>query len=213
MDIIYCAGGNTRLAQIAIEEGFLYGSRSDDIRNIRCNGIIDINWKKYNWENHKALVATHRPKYAVAPDIVDCNKINETIDLATSLQNFCSRVIIVPKIHGVISKIPLSFVVGISLPSSYAGFIPHFKELIGRDIHLLGGTPGQQRSFWKYYSQKGLTITSVDCNSHSKTSDFGSYWNGFKWCKVNSKTIGKYEVFRMSCQGIIYMWKMLGAMT
>ena len=61
MDVIYCAGGNKRLAKIAIDHGFLYGARSDDIRDIRCNGLIDVNWKDYVWDDHYSAIKIHKP--------------------------------------------------------------------------------------------------------------------------------------------------------
>lgn len=214
MDIIYCAGGNKRLASIAIKEGFLYGSRSDDIRNVRCDGLIDINWKKYDWEKHVFQVSTNKPKYAVVPDILKQEDLYKSIDYGYELQQYCTRVIIVPKIGGVIKTIPSSMVIGISVPTTYAGFLPNVTELYGREVHFLGGTPGQQRELWKYYTRMEdlrIHVVSLDCNSHSKASDYGSYWNGYKWCHDITSSTGKYECFKLSCQGIMQMWSQLGA--
>ena len=211
MDIIYCAGGNKRLANIAIDEGFLYGARSDDIRDIRCNGLIDINWKIYNWQAHVNLVAKHKPKYAVVPDIVNKRQLNKTLIYAKELTSYCEKVIVVPKVHDIIKFIPDNIIIGISIPTSYAGFLPHVEELASREVHFLGGSPRQQRELWKQYTLCGISISSVDGNSHSKASDFGSYWNGDQWYDKERATIGKYDAFRKSCQGIIKMWQQLGA--
>lgn len=211
MDIIYCAGGNKKLAKIAIEEGFLYGARSDDIRDIRCNGLIDINWEKYNWEKHLNHISIHKPKYAVVPDITNENLIDSVLEQARKVQCICPNVIIVPKIHGITKYFPSTMIVGISVPTSYAGFLPEINEISQRKVHLLGGTPRQQRELWKYYKEMDVNIVSLDCNSHSKTSDFGSYWNGIKWCHQGESFMGKYETFRMSCKGIMKMWESLGA--
>lgn len=210
MDIIYCAGGNRALASIAMEEGFMYGARSDDLRRgLRCNGLIDIKWKKYDWRKHKFLVSEHRPKYAVVPDVESRDSLALAITLAEELKDYCHRVIIVPKIPGLVAGIPRDYLIGISVPTSYAGFLPSPLELSGHQVHLLGGTPGQQRQIWRYYGLMGISITSVDSNSHSKASDYGSYWNGTKWCDRDG--LGKYEAFRLSCQGIMKMWRALGA--
>lgn len=210
MDIIYCAGGNKKLASIAIEEGFLYGSRSDDIRTIRCNGLIDINWKRYDWEKHLEQVAKHKPKYAVFPDITEYEDFETKLFLAEELMKYCTRVIIVPKIDGIIRLIPLQFLIGISIPTSYAGFLPDISEINYREVHFLGGTPGQQRDLWHTYKSNNIQVVSVDCNSHSKASDFGSFWNGEKWCRDQGSFLGKYETFRQSCKGIMKMWTDLG---
>jgi hypothetical protein len=211
MDIIYCAGGNTRLARIAMEEGFLYGARSDDIRDIRCDGLIDVNWKRYNWELHLETVAEHRPKYAVVPDVMDPEEVQLALRRADELAKYCRRPILVPKSLGVVARIPVEYVIGVSVPTKYAGFLPKTSQLVGREVHLLGGSPGQQRELWQYYTRTGVTVISTDLNSHNKASDFGSYWNGFKWCDDERASIGKYKAFRKSCQGIMLMWRRLGA--
>ncbi len=212
MDVIYCAAGNTRLATIAIEEGFLYGGRSDDIRRkLRCDGLIDINWKNYDWDRHVKLVKEHRPKYAVVPDITRVRQLDITLELAQELAQYCEHIIVVPKVPDVIGYIPKQYIIGVSIPTSYAGFVPNMSELTYRTVHLLGGTPRQQRDYWKHYQQTNIVVTSVDTNSHSKASDFGSYWDGTKWCDAERKGIGKYGAFRKSCQGIMRMWARLGA--
>ena len=213
MDIIYCAGGGKILAEIAIQEGFLYGSRSDDIREIpRCNGLIDVNWKKYDWEDHLKAVKNHRPKYAVVPDIESWKSLDRALEMAKALEEICERVIIVPKQHGITSNIPLKYIIGISVPTSYSGFIPFSRELINRDIHLLGGSPNQQKELWQYYMKMNIHITSVDINCHNKVSSFGKYWNGHKWIFDGNHAIDKYEAFRRSCKGIMSMWRELNAL-
>ncbi|MDY6867292.1 MAG: DUF6610 family protein, partial [Chloroflexota bacterium] len=207
----YCAGGNTRLAKIAIEEGFLYGSRSDDARNLRCNGLIDIEWNNYNWVNHVDTVKKHKPKYAVVPDVINANCLEKYIKMAEEIEDFCERTILVPKVRNIISIIPKKYVIGVSVPTSYAGFLPNVIDMKDHDIHLLGGTPKQQKELWLYYKRMGCNIISSDSNSHNKASDFGSYWNGFYWCDRERTNIGKYLAFRKSCQGIVRMWKYLGA--
>jgi hypothetical protein len=209
MDIIYCAGGNQRLANIAIEEGFLYGARSDDIRKLRCNGLIDINWKKYDWTDFVTKVNIHRPKYAVIPDILNMEEIGRANRQGEEILAIGSIPILVPKINGAIHLLPKKFVIGISVPTKYAGFLPQVRELKGRTIHLLGGSPPQQREVCWYLTSLSIKIGSADINSHSLASDFGSYWNGKRWYDKDRDWIGKYEAFRRSCKGIIAMWKEL----
>lgn len=210
MDLIYCAGGNTKLAKIAIEEGFLYGSRSDDIRDIHCNGLIDIKWESYDWNNHVRKVEVHRPKYAVVPDILSECQLSQALSKAEELEPYCSKVIIVPKVHGIISQIPDKYVIGISIVTRYSGFRLNDKELIGRRIHLLGGTPNQQKAIWYRLNNVQAVVKSLDCNSHILVSNFGKFWDGEKWRKENNgEYLGKYESFRKSCQGIMNMWNKL----
>jgi hypothetical protein len=211
MDLIYCAGGGRVLAEIAIKEGFLYGARSDDIRDApRCTGLVDINWKNYDWIEHLTAVQKHQPKYAVAPDIEQPRKIRRTLELAEKLEGFCYKVIIVPKRKNIIKHIPQKYLIGISVPTSYSGYMPSTSELLGRELHLLGGSPGQQRELWLYFDSLSIPVMSVDVNCHNKVSNFGKYWNGEKWTFEGKHKIDKYEAFRRSCRGIINMWKTLG---
>lgn len=211
MDIIYCAGGGKILAEIAIVEGFLYGSRSDDIREVpRCNGLIDIDWKNYDWEEHKFAVKEHRPKYAVVPDVCNEDDLSYSMKLAQEIEKHCENVIVVPKVKDIIYRIPNKYIIGISVPTSYSGFIPRVSNLEKRKIHLLGGSPNQQKELWKYYSIMGLEVTSVDINCHNKASNYGNYWNGYKWVHEGKHKIDKYEAFRRSCVGILSMWEELG---
>lgn len=214
MDIIYCAVSGKRLVDIAIEEGFLYGARSDEIRRgVHCNGMIDINWTNYDWNNHLEQTEIHFPKYAVVPDILKHRELPRILRLASIIEPHCTRVIVVPKNHGLIKYIPERYVIGISVPTSYAGFIPPVVGLRGRDLHLLGGSPVQQRELWRYYRSMGIRVVSLDINCHSKASDYGSYWDGYKWNDTERRTIGKYEAFRKSCRGIVGMWIRLGAIS
>ena len=210
MDIIYCAGGGQKLAEIAIEEGFLYGSRSDDIRKLRCNGLIDINWKMYDWDDHLVKIENHKPKYAVVPDIMRKTELERALTQGEAILTLGSKPIIIPKIPGICKQIPEDYVIGISIPTSYAGFLPEVAELRGRKVHLLGGSPPQQREVFWYLSSFDVEIGSVDINCHSKASDYGSYWNGQRWYDKDRDWIGKYEAFRRSCKGIMNMWRQMG---
>lgn len=211
MDIIYCAGGNKRLAKIAIDHGFLYGARSDDIRDIRCNGLIDVNWKDYVWDDHFSAIKKHKPKYAVVPDIYDEDDLQDLLDQGKQVEDLGTQVIAVPKSENIVNHIPNNWIIGVSVPSSYAGFLPNISELQNRKVHLLGGSPGAQRDLWNEYKHSSITIVSVDINSHNKASDFGTYWNGNVWKNTQKDPIGKYEAFRLSCAGIMKMWKELGS--
>jgi len=212
MDLIYCAGGGRILAEIAIREGFLYGSRSDDVRETpRCSGLIDINWKNYDWEKHLAAVQKHKPKYAVAPDIEAYGRVKATLELAKRLEDVCGRVIVVPKRKNIIKHIPLRYIIGISVPTSYSGYMPDSSELIGRELHLLGGSPRQQKILWQNFNSLSIPVKSIDINCHNKVSSFGKYRDGEKWAFEGKHQIDKYEAFRRSCKGIITMWKAMGA--
>lgn len=205
MDLIYCAK-YTELSPIAASMGFLLGARSDSARVIKYKGMIDINWKNYNWDNHLSVVKDHQPKYSVAPDITNREQLNKTINNAYELKKWSDFVIVVPKENNLINDIPNDFVIGVSVPSNYAGFVPMGAELSGRKAHLLGGSPRKQLELYRHYSEFDVEIASSDINCHHKASNYGSYWNGNKWCDNERSSIGKHGAFKKSCEGIIRMW-------
>lgn len=54
--LIYCGGYGRQFAQVAVENGLLYGSRSD-MRPHHPVTLADPNWRKPDLEAHAALVA------------------------------------------------------------------------------------------------------------------------------------------------------------
>lgn len=213
IDIIYCAGGNRKLAQIAKDEGFLYGARSDDIRDVHCDGLIDVNWKSYDWKKHLSAIEIHRPKFAVVPDVQRTDCIEMAISQGWEIFEMGTIPIIVPKLFGVTKYIPAEFVIGVSVPSRYSGHLPLIWEIRKRNVHLLGGSPVWQRKLWFEFTAYGVNINSIDINCHNLASNFGSYWDGEKWNDSERETIGKYDAFKKSCQGIKRMWENIARST
>lgn len=203
MDIIYCAGGNKRFAEIAINEGFLYGTRHD-YKPYWKPFMVDINWKRYYWPDYARKIAEWQPVTAMVadyerPDQFNVMKIQSLELLALEVE----RPMVCPKFAGAVYDIPEWCVVAVSVPTSYAGYLPGIAELKGRRVHLLGGSPQAQIELIKYYSRMGIQVVSVDCNMHQKAAQLGTYFSGSKWKNMGAGKVSTDDAFRRSCKAIL----------
>lgn len=214
--LIYCADGSTKYAPIALEEGFLYGCRSDGKPSQSVVSFIDINWKTINpqyLEYHLEVTKQHRPIFSVAPDIEDLRKLDKTLQYAELLSKYSKYVIIVPKADGVLDQLPHKdwIIVGYSVPTKYAG-----ADLLGMwdmqewPVHLLGGSPQAQLHIAHY-----LNVVSADGNSSQLAAARGVFWSAKTggWISRSPEIpLGPdlpYRAFRRSCQEIKKAWDRL----
>jgi len=217
IDLIYCAGGNPRLSQIASEEGWLLGFRSDKTLGGYTASFVDIDYKQPDFARHLAVVARHQPKYAVVPDLSEAGVTMEDIDRAISqasqLAQYCEIPLIVPKLSGQLTLLPTSIAVGYSVPSRYGGASYPLWELAGRRVHLLGGSPRKQ--FQVYLHLSGIAeVMSADGNYAQKQAvRYAEYWTGKKWTEHEDTLQGKVdlylECFRRSCRNIRAYWQQI----
>lgn len=219
MDLIYCAGGNPRLSDIAYEEGWLIGFRSDYASPCHHITFVDVEYKQPNFEQHLAKVKKHRPKYATVPDLSDKvvarQDVERAIDQATQLANYCDIPLIVPKLPGQISLIPEQFAIGYSVPSKYGGAQYPIWELAGRRVHLLGGSPRKQWQTYLHLSAIAEVISADGNYAQKMATRYGEYWQRDKWeehpqVKTGAKDL-YFECWRWSCRNIRQRWQMLGA--
>ena len=215
IDLIYCAGGNPRLSQIAVEEGWLIGFRSDYTAPNYPISFIDIEYKQPDFMMHLRTVAKYKPKYAIVPDLsdktIDQQDISRVIKQAELLAEYCEIPLIVPKLSGQLELIPDHFAIGYSVPSRYGGADYLLWELAGRRVHLLGGSPKKQ--FQVYLHLSGIAdVMSADGNyAQGQAVKFGEYWTGKKWIEHPEVKTGKkdlyFDCWRWSCQNIMKGWK------
>lgn len=219
LDLIYCAGGNRRLSQIAWEEGWQLGKRSDASSLDLPQVFIDIRYKNPNWERHLDAVKTHKPRYATITDLSDKEVLDSDIKRALvqhdQLVEYCEVPLIIPKLSGQLALLPSNIAIGYSVPTSYGGALYPLWEpgLAGRRIHLLGGSPKMQMEAFRYLSASGV-VTSLDCNYAQKIAvKWGEYWTGKKgkeWVKHPGVKTKKrdiyYECWKWSCQNLWEEW-------
>lgn len=208
-DIIYCAGGNRRLAQIAREAGMLYGTRHDDTPAFKPH-MLDINWRRYNWHgDYLSKVEKWRPEMAMVPDYEHEWQRSAMLAMARHLvERGVERVMVCPKFPGAVAHIPNWCLVAVSVPSRYAGYLPDPGELAGRRVHLLGGSPQAQFRLAAKYRALGITVTSADVNTTSAAARHGVYYQEGRWRRRNAgANIGYYQAFERSVVNIMQEWR------
>src|SRR5260221_5351149 len=125
MDLIYCAGSNKRLTQIAQDAGYLLGVRSDKLDYGFPISFVDIDYKKPDFTAHLGVVKKHKPKYAIVPDLSELETseqdIARAVNQAEQLSSYCEIPLIVPKLSSQIPLIPAKWAIAYSIPTSYGG--------------------------------------------------------------------------------------------
>jgi len=217
MELIYCAGGNSLLQHIALDEGWFLGQRSDAALSKLPQIFIDIDYKNPDFQRHLEVVAYFRPKYATVPDLSDKETDREDIKRAMrqyeQLARYCEIPLIVPKLSEQLALLPSDVAIGYSVPSSYgsAQFLPW--ELAGRRVHLLGGSPKKQMELYRYLTCYA-TITSVDGNyAQRMATRYAEYWEQGRW-HDHPDIAGKkkdlyYDCWRRSCRNLRQAWDRL----
>jgi hypothetical protein len=166
--MIWCQGGNPRSASLAVSSGWFYGFRSDDNHHADRLGpvcLLDIDWKKPNWDRHLALARRYRPWLAAVPDILNADDTDRAMEQAEEIASACGLgPLVIPKVPGVIPRLPREIdgkplVLGYSVPTSYGGSELALWDYRGRPVHLLGGNPRRQLDCMNY-----LDVVSADGN-------------------------------------------------
>lgn len=176
---IQVAGNNTKWPALCRESGIAYGSRHDD--KIRAwPAMIDINWKKYDWNCYLTILAQHKPLMAMVADYEAPAQKELMLKQVQDLRDLgILRIMVCPKFDGAIADIPSDCIVAVSVPSKYAGYIPPMQQLKGKKVHLLGGSPVKQREYLLKINGAGAYVVSADGNSH--TSADGRLWKHGRW--------------------------------
>lgn len=201
---IQVAGNNTKWPALCREAGIAYGSRHDD--TIRAwPAMVDINWKKYDWDCYLAILAQHKPLMAMVADYERPEQKDLMLKQVQDLRDLgILRIMVCPKFDTAVADIPNDCVIAISIPSKYAGYLPPLSQLKNKQVHLLGGTPDKQRNYLLKIHGVGARVISADGNSHA-TAD-GRIWQSGRWMKNNSRT-GYYENVRLSMGNIASMFQ------
>lgn len=222
-ELIYCADGNPRLAQITIDAGFKYGARLPGSVGYPIY-FADQDWKNPDREKYMAALAEHRPTMATVLDWEQPEQRANVLDWAEQAAQYVERVVIIPKVPDTIETLPRQIggaevVLGYSVPTSYGGtFVPTW-EFAGWPVHLLGGSPHKQMELCHY-----LDVVSVDGNLHNLmatrycqfwvpgTARYASnrYWPTLREANGGENWPGEdapYEAFRRSCENIAEAWR------
>lgn len=219
--LIYCADGNRRFAQIAIDAGYQYGAQLPNTVYYPPY-FADQNWKKPNRAAYMTALAEHRPHIASVLDWEREEQLDEVLAWAEDAARFVQVVMIIPKVQGGVSRLPRTIGgkpvrLGYSVPTKFGGTQLHIAEFVGWPVHLLGGSPNKQMTLARY-----LTIASADGNMPAKIAmRYSKFWtgdwvsiivaDGKRWNDGAEKSDAPYEAFRRSCVNIRAAWEKLYA--
>lgn len=207
MDTIFCFGGNQTLARIAIECGWGYGVRSDYVAYSQPN-FIDYPFKAGPgfWGKHLSMIERYRPVMAAVPDLEYPHQVNGLLRQCRQVRSLGVRPMVIPKYPGAVLVAPKDAIIGVSVPSRYAGWLPDPANLVGRDIHLLGAGVVKQMRLYRQYTALGLRVVSIDSSQHQeKAYRFGAAFVDGKWVDIRPRQ-GSTELFRQSSINIKIAW-------
>jgi hypothetical protein len=234
--IYYCADGNKRFAEIAIEHGFRYGAQLPNTVYFWPE-FADNDYKRPNRERYMAALAEHRPFMASVIDWLAKEQLPEVLSWAEQAAQYVSVVMIIPKVPGGIRLLPRRINgkevrLGYSVPTSYGGTPVHATEFLGWPVHLLGGSPEKQMrlaglnggGFFNHTPR--LNVVSVDGNYAQLMARYNQFWvpgtahnaknkywprlneaDGKNWGDGSDTADAPYEAFRRSCENIQLMWQ------
>jgi len=211
-DIIYCAGGNRRIAEIARAAGMLYGTRHDDTPAFKPY-MVDINWKRYDWNDYLSKIEAWKPVMAMVPDYETPEHRGRMVRMACQLvERGVERVMVCPKFHGAVEHIPDWCVVAVSVPSKYAGFIPDLRTLAGRRVHLLGSSPQAQMKLAREIAGHGGWVISVDGSNFKLAASKGTVYQSGRWRTAKrGEAVEYYKAVTSSVTNIMSQWQQQNA--
>ena len=204
--LIFCAAGNKRYSEIAIDMGLEYGARLPHTIYYPPY-FVDQNWQKPNRDKYMAALNRWRPFMASVIDWEYLDQLPEVLNWAEEIAEFVTVVMIIPKVQNGVKLLPKniggkSIRLGYSIPTKYGSTNLMVSEFNDWPVHLLGGSPKDQFDLTHY-----LNVISIDGNAMMKAAQYGNFWNGKKWQEIHTSDKDfPYECFRRSCEGIKKMW-------
>lgn len=212
-DLIYCAAGNVRYGQIAIDAGFRYGAQLP--RKLHhAPYFVDQDWKKPRRDKYMAALAQWRPYMATVLDLEEPEQLEEVLDWAEEAAQYVSEVVVIPKYSGAVAQLPrviggAAVRLGYSVPTRYGGTTVPLWEFYGWPVHLLGGDVKAHLKLTHY-----LDVRSVDGNIAQKVAHHGMTFDGVRWVTLEKYLGGHYEgkdmtytAFEISCRNIVKAWE------
>jgi len=211
---------------IAISARFLYGARLPEDKPHFPIYFADQDWHNPNRDRYMAEIKKHQPQMATVLDLEMKGQLKEVLSWAEEAAQFCTMVVVIPKVKGTIKHIPKRIngkyiVLGFSVPTKYGSTPVPKDEFAGRRVHLLGGSPHHQMRVWDIM-RNYCEVVSVDGNyaqrmavRHNRFWVDGTAWGASnRWFPRLDETDGlkwdndaPYEAFRRSCENIRIAWE------
>lgn len=171
--------------------------------------FADQNWKRPNRTRYMAELAKYRPHMATVLDWERSDQLSEVLDWAGEAAQYVRQVVIIPKVHGGIDRLPRTIgrtevVLGYSVPTVHGGTDTQIAEFQGWPVHLLGGSPHRQMQVAHY-----VTVISADGSMPFTMARRAKYWDAGKWLPVEHGPDAPYRAFARSCANIMAAWERL----
>lgn len=176
IELIYCANGNQRFAEIALSHGFLYGAQMPGTVYFPPM-FCDQDWKKPDRQKYMACLAVHKPHMASVLDLEQPEQLDDVLGWSEDAAAYVDVVMIIPKFFGAIELLPRVIAgkqvrLGYSVPTKFGGTEVPVWEFTGWPVHLLGGSPQAQMQMCNY-----LHVVSADGNyAHKMAIQYGQFW-------------------------------------
>lgn len=184
-------GNNPNVPRIARESGSAYGTKEVH-KAYAWPFMVDCEFEKPRpWYKYMQVIRDLRPVMALTVDYTDPSKKLRMLAQVRRLRKAgVLRVVVCVKFHGAAYDVPADCIIGVSLRTEgnlakgkhnpYSGFMPHFNELAGRKVHLLGGSPQLQIDTLCKLRGVGAHVLSVDGNGQFGASAYGTVYESGK---------------------------------
>lgn len=199
MKIVFCKGGDQQAPAIAQAAGVYYGHRND-YKGYAAPYMLDWNFKAMftplRWKRYLNAIEQHKPEIALVPDYFKGTPRQRMLQLLHEVEQAgAGQAVVCPKFAGAVGDVPNHVMIGISVPTKYAGFLPAAHEVAGRKLHLLGGHPDQQLYIMRYLYPTA-EIVSVDANIAGFKAVYGQYWCNLtgNWKHTPKKTVSDFDL-------------------
>lgn len=198
---IFCMGNGPGdlFPRVARASGLAYGVRSSEQARA-WPFMIDVDWKAFatgrlTWSDYMDMIHQCRPVMAMAVDYERPEQRPQMLAQVSDLQAAgVLRPMVCPKFDGAVAHIPAGCTVAVSVPSSYAGFVPA-EPLHGRPVHLLGGVPQEQRRIAQAATGLGGLVCSYDGNAHHKAALAGTVFAAGQWRNPGRRYTGTVDTY------------------
>lgn len=221
LEIIYCASGNKRMMEIALDAGFLPGIQAPGTAYYRPY-FIDLHPKTPPERNaYMKALERYKPCLATIKDWDKGRSKEEIFDWAAQAAEYVNTLIIIPKIPGTIDQVPETICgkpvrLGYSIDTEHGHTEALPSEFEQRPVHLLGGSPDEQMKFARI-----MNVKSADGNYMQKmalrycqyyTTSKGNKFKNQRWATLKESDGGwddnaHHEAFRRSCVTIMKAWR------
>lgn len=207
MELIYCAAGNPRFAQIAIDAGYLYGAQLPNTI-YHAPYFVDQNWRNPDRKRYMRALAQYKPQVATVLDLERAEQLPEVLSWAEEAAQWVQTVIIIPKAQGIVAHLPRKIGggdvrLGYSVPTKFAGTELPVWDFMGWPVHLLGGNPQNQMRLAHY-----MDVRSADGNAAQRAAMHGIEWISGKWQRSAYEGDDMpYRVWDRSCRNIKAAWQ------